>query len=53
LDFANHPYLCKGLNLIFNSLKKNIKPQAQPAFSLVPESTILIGPVVSEKKFFE
>jgi hypothetical protein len=25
-----------------NSLKKNIKPQAQPAFSLVPESTILI-----------
>ncbi|SSC08292.1 DNA cytosine methyltransferase [bacterium endosymbiont of Bathymodiolus sp. 5 South] len=33
-----------------NSLKKNIKPQAQPAFSLVPESTILIGYCQSKQR---
>jgi hypothetical protein len=33
-----------------NSLKKNIKPQAQPAFALVPESTILIGYCQSKQR---
>jgi hypothetical protein len=37
----------KNLN---NSLKKNIKPQAQPAFALVPESTILIGYCQSKQR---